>query len=292
VKASNRATIVDDILALSKTCKNGLHEKITLLLQCCDADLNERERILQARILEEIDKRRERERILQSQAKMAAMGEMMDAVAHQWKQPLNALSMYVDLLKMDFDAQEVDRTYIEQFVTDMQEQISHMVSTIDEFRTFFRPDKDKEPFGLKRCTQSVLLLIHDEMLRNDITVTVECDREIIVEGIENEFKHLLLNLLANAKDAFIDNGIDDRNIIIRFHQNDASIVVEVEDTAGGIPEAIIGDIFKPNFTTKPEGKGTGIGLYMSMQIAQKMHGTLRVANTDRGACFSLEIPIV
>ena len=221
---------------------------------------------------------------------MAAMGEMMDALAHQWKQPLNALSMYSDLLKMDFEADEVDADYIEKFVDDLQEQIRHMVSTIDEFRTFFRPDKPPEPFGLKRCTQSVLLLIHDEMLRNDITVTIEHEREIIVEGIENEFKHLLLNLLSNAKDAFVENGAKSRRITIRFYQKGQHVFVEVEDTAGGIPEAIIGDIFKPNFTTKPEGKGTGIGLYMSTQIAQKMRGVLTVENTGTGAKFTLKIP--
>ena len=291
MKSENRQTIIDDILQLSRTCDSGLREKIELLIDIYAPDTSDREQRLEQRILEEIDKRIEREKILQSQAKMAAMGEMMDAVAHQWKQPLNALSMYSDLLRMDFEAGEVDRAYIEKFVEDLQEQIGHMVSTIDEFRTFFRPDKEREPFGLKRCTQSVLLLIHDEMLRNNITVEVEKHREIIIEGIENEFKHLLLNLLSNAKDAFIDNKIGDRYIYIRFYQKKHTVFVEIEDTAGGIPDEIIGDIFKPNFTTKPEGKGTGIGLYMSTQIAQKMHGTLTVENTGKGAKFTLKLPV-
>ena len=129
------------------------------------------------------------------------------------------------------------------------------------------------------------------MLRNDINVTIAAEREIIVLGIENEFKHLLLNLLSNAKDAFIDNNIDERYIHIRFYQKERTVFVEIEDTAGGIPDDIIGDIFKPNFTTKPEGKGTGIGLYMSTQIAQKMHGTLAVENTGNGAKFTLKLPV-
>jgi C4-dicarboxylate-specific signal transduction histidine kinase len=284
-------SLIDDILLLSQQCESGLREKIELLIASYHKEGSEREQLLEQRVIEEIDKRREREKVLQSQAKMAAMGEMMDAVAHQWKQPLNALSMYGDLLKMDFESSEVTQEYIDKFVDDIQTQIMHMVTTLSEFRTFFRPDKKPEPFGLKRCTQSVLLLIHDEMLRNDITVMIENEREIIIEGIENEFKHLLLNLLSNAKDAIAENNPDKREIHIRFTKNDKHILVEVQDTAGGIPGDIIKDIFKPNFTTKSEGKGTGIGLYMSTQIAQKMHGDLSVKNTNAGARFTLKLPV-
>ena len=291
MKPQKNQTLIDDILELSKACDSGIREKIELLIESYRDEGTSREQLLETRVIEEIDKRHVREKVLQSQAKMAAMGEMMDAVAHQWKQPLNALSMYGDLLKMDFEAGEVTQGYIDQFVDDIQEQITHMVSTLSEFRTFFRPDKEPEPFGLKRCIQSVLLLIHDEMLRNNITVTVESKREIITHGIENEFKHLLLNLLSNAKDAFLESERKERLIFIRFYTRDNHVFIEVEDTAGGIPETIIGEIFKPNFTTKDEGKGTGIGLYMSMQIAQKMHGTLTPYNKEKGALFRLKLPL-
>ncbi|MEJ2499889.1 MAG: ATP-binding protein [Campylobacterales bacterium] len=291
MKPQKAQTLIDDILALSKKCDNGLHEKIELLIESCSADSSAREQMLEQRVVEEMNKRLDREKVLQSQAKMAAMGEMMDAVAHQWKQPLNALSMYGDLLRMDFEAGDVTQNYIDNFVDDIQEQITHMVSTLSEFRTFFRPDKEPEPFGLKRCTQSVLLLVHDEMLRNNIDISVEDTREIIIEGIENEFKHLLLNLLTNAKDAFLAKGVTDRRIFIRFYKRDDRAVVEVEDSAGGIPEEIIEEIFKPNFTTKGEENGTGIGLYMSTQIAEKMRGSLCVENTKQGALFRLELPL-
>ena len=291
MKPQKTQTLIEDILELSKACDNGLHEKIALLIESYHAEGSAREHLLEQRVVEEINKRLEREKVLQSQAKMAAMGEMMDAVAHQWKQPLNALSMYSDLLRMDFEAGEVTRGYIDKFVDDIQDQISHMVSTLSEFRTFFRPDKEPEPFGLKRCTQSVLLLIHDEMLRNNINVAIENKRETIIVGIENEFKHLLLNLLSNAKDAFSERNIEDRQIFIRFHKKDAHVFIEVEDTAGGIPATIMDEIFKPNFTTKGEGKGTGIGLYMSTQIAQKMQGTLSAANGEKGALFTLKLPV-
>ena len=104
------------------------------------------------------------EKMLQQQAKMAAMGEMMDAVAHQWKQPLNALSMFGQLLQMDYEEGIVDKTYVDNMVKDADEQIEHMISTLTEFRTFFRPDKEPEPFGLKRCIQTVMLLILEASL--------------------------------------------------------------------------------------------------------------------------------
>ena len=214
---------------------------------------------------------------------------MMDAVAHQWKQPLNALSMYTDLLESDFKDNLVDKEYIHNFSNDIQGQIEHMVSTLSEFRSFFRPNKEIEPFGLKRCIQGVLLLTKDEFLKNAITITIESDKEIIIKGIENEFKHLILNIINNAKDAFNEREIQQRNIHIRFTKNDATVILEIEDNAGGIPEGVIEHIFKPNVTTKEAGKGTGIGLYMSAQIAQKLGGKLTVRNSDSGACFKLSI---
>jgi C4-dicarboxylate-specific signal transduction histidine kinase len=245
---------------------------------------------LEERIQTETRHRIEKEKMLEQQAKMAAMGEMMDAVAHQWKQPLNALMMLSDLLKSDFRDGMVDQTYIDDMTTTVEQQINHMVHTLQEFRTFFRPNKRPEPFGLKRCIQSVLFLVHDEFLKHGITIHTESTQEVIINGIENEFKHLILNIINNAKDAFEERERKQRDIFIRYAQEPGRILLEIEDNAGGIPEEIIADIFKPNITTKAEGKGTGIGLYMSTQIAQKLGGTLSVFNTDRGACFKLNLP--
>ena len=238
-------------------------------------------------VKEETEAHLKSEKMLQQQAKMAAMGEMMDAVAHQWKQPLNALSMFGQLLQMDFDEGIVDKPYIDNLMNDTNEQIDHMISTLTEFRTFFRPDKEPEPFGLKRCIQTVTLLMKDELLRNQVEVVVESDKEIIINGIENEFKHLILNIINNAKDAFVERERKNRTIYVRFFEEAGNIILQIEDNAGGIPEDIIKDIFKPNITSKEEG--TGIGLYMSAQIAQKLNGQLFVANTERGAEFTLEV---
>jgi len=242
----------------------------------------------QRREKEEIQKRLTNEKLLMQQSKMAAMGEMMDAVAHQWKQPLNALSMYSEIIKSDFKEGEVDQNYIDEFSHNIQIQIDHMVDTLDEFRSFFRPNKEKETFTVSEIIDSVLFLTKDEFLKNRITVTIETDKEIVLNGSKNEFKHLILNIINNAKDAFNDNGIEEKRMItIRLLNDEKGKRIEIEDNAGGVPESIISDIFKANVTTKEEGKGTGIGLYMSTQIAHKYGARLMVENVNEGACFTI-----
>jgi signal transduction histidine kinase len=255
------------------------------------SELSNLNKHLEQRIQEEIRLSEENHKMYEQQAKMAAMGEMMDAVAHQWKQPLNALSLMADLLKGDFASGNVDKKYIDEMTEDIQTQIEHMVTTLNEFRNFFRPKNEAESFGIKRCVQSVMLLVNDEFMQNNINIHIQSDKEILIHGIENEFKHLILNIINNAKDAFNERDIKERDIYIHFYQEDNHINLEIEDNAGGIPEDVIDDIFKPEVTTKEEGKGTGIGLYMSMQIAQKLGGNLSVHNTGKGAQFLLEILI-
>lgn len=300
-------SLKNEILSLSKLTRTGLDKKVErfmklyerqkknheILLQHSDKQQKELKALqkgLEERVEAEMKARAEKERMLEQQAKMAAMGEMMDAVAHQWKQPLNALTMLVDLLKGDYRDGLVDDAYLDEMTQTFEQQIDHMVTTLNEFRTFFRPNKAPEPFGLKRCLQSVMLLVKDEFMKHGITIHTPSEREVIVTGIENEFKHLILNIINNAKDAFNERGCRQRDITIRFEKGDAEVRIEIEDNAGGIPESVIGDIFQPNVTTKAEGKGTGIGLYMSTQIARKLGGTLGVYNTSGGACFHLTIP--
>ena len=235
----------------------------------------------------EIIRNMKSEKMLLQQSKMAAMGEMMDAVAHQWKQPLNALSMYAEIIKSDFEDGTVDKAYVAQFRDDIQVQIDHMVNTLDAFRTFFRPNRENETFSLLSIVHSVLFLTKDDLLKNRITVSIEQKDHIDIDGSANEFKHLLLNIINNAKDAFKENNIEIRTITIRLINENEGKRMEIEDNAGGIPKKILNDIFKANFTSKEESKGTGIGLYMSTQIATKHNAVLSVENINDGACFTL-----
>ena len=231
----------------------------------------------------------QQEKMLAQQAKMAAMGEMIDAIAHQWKQPLNAISMLSELAEMDFEENIVDTAYMKAYKENVFSQIEHLISTLDEFRNFFRPNKSSSVFDVEKALRSVLLLVKDEFLKHSIDVSVQVQDTFTLEAIENEFKHVILNIINNAKDAFNENAIKKRKITIKLFLVAGKKVIEVSDNAGGIPEHIIKDVFKPNVTTKEEGKGTGIGLYMSDQIAQKMGGVLSVVNRDDGATFRLAV---
>lgn len=227
--------------------------------------------------------------MLQQQSKMASIGEMMDAVAHQWKQPLNALSMYSDLLKSDFDEGRVDKAYVDEMMEGVQIQINHMTTTLSEFRNFFRPNTDITAFNLLALVESVLFLVKDEFLKNSITVSFDIDESITLKANENEFKHLILNIINNAKDAFNSNKIEKRTILIRAVKSSEKYIITIEDNAGGIPPEVIAHIFEAHVTTKAPGKGTGIGLYMSSQIVEKMHGTIGVENTQEGAKFIITL---
>jgi len=287
----------EDLLDAVKQSANSIHRgDLDILLELFldrynekQTELDQLNHSLEERIKLQLKLAQTNQKRFEQQAKMAAMGEMMDAVAHQWKQPLNALSMMSDMLLDDFNNELVNQEYISELTSDTQVQIEHMVNTLNEFRNFFRPKETKENFGIKRSLSSVLILVNDEFIKNNINICIQSDKEVLIYGIENEFKHLVLNIINNAKDAFNERNIKLRDIYISFVKSETDILLNIRDTAGGIPSHVINDIFKPEFTTKKEGKGTGIGLYMSTQIAEKLGGKLSVENIDNGASFSLKI---
>ena len=245
---------------------------------------------LESEVQIQIQKNRDKEKILMHQSKLAAMGEMIDAIAHQWMQPINLINLRVDVLCETFKNKSVDQEYMNKFKDKINMNINHMLTTLDEFRTFFRPNNQTEIFDVKCMIEKVLLLIKDDLLNNKIKIKINELSSFNIIGIENEFKHLILNLLNNSKDAFNDNNIafNKREIEINIYTNTDKNYIEVCDNAGGIPLNIIDNIFNPNVTSKIEGKGSGIGLYLSSQIARKYNGSLCVENIKNGAKFIYE----
>ena len=243
------------------------------------------------RLKKEIKRRevleRENQKMLAQQAKHAALGEMMDAVAHQWKQPLNAIVMMNELLLMEYRDGSLTEEYLLEHQKDMDTQVEHLLNTLNEFRTFFRPDKEPEVFHLKESIEGVLLLVKDDLLKHTIEVELVCDESIEIKAIKNEFKHVLLNIISNARDAFVENNVENRKLLIEVNKETDCVKISISDNAGGIPEHILPKIFEANVTSKAEGKGTGIGLYISQQIVEKMGATLQAYNKDGGAVFEL-----
>ena len=272
---------------LTQTLENRVKER-TLELEGAKWKLEQYRDRLEKRVQEEMQNVSEKENLLKERSRMASMGEMIDAIAHQWKQPLNAISMAADIIKsepveeMDAKAEEVN-----EMSGLIHHQIEHMTSTLSEFRSFFRPNKESKLFSLDACINSVKILLKDELIKNNINIQQGEQKDILISGYENEFKHLLLNLINNAKDAFNDKNIKKRVIAIGYTETEHHITIQVVDNAGGIPEHIIKEIFHPHITTKADKEGTGIGLYMSSQIVQKHHGKLSVVNTKDGARFTI-----
>lgn len=262
-------------------------DKMQLRLLEANEELDEYKNNLEKKVEEEIEKREKNEKILLEQSKFAAMGEMIDAIAHQWAQPLGILNLKLSMLDLDFQSGQIDEKYINDFQGKMTDVIEHMNTTLNEFRTFFRPNKEQSYFSAKQMIDKVLMFIKDEYIKYKIDIKIEKINDFKIKGIENEFKHILLNILNNSKDAFIFKDIKDRKILIKIYQKDNFNILEISDNAGGIKEDIIDEIFKSNFTTKKEN-GTGIGLYMSCQIARKNNTLLSAANIENGAKFTLK----
>ncbi len=229
------------------------------------------------------------EQMLFQQSKLAAMGEIMDSVAHQWMQPLNLIQMQIGNIYSDYVIGEaIDEEYIDKYTKHLYSYISHMTTTLNEFRSFFRPDKIKKDFTIQQALSKVSILIKDDLISNNINMSFDISPNFIINGYENEFIHIFLNLISNSKYAFIDNSLENRDITIKTEQSDEESKVIYEDNAGGIPDSIINDMFKANTTTK-QNDGTGMGLYMTKQIVNKHNGEISVENGKDGAVFYIKI---
>ncbi|MBF0466579.1 MAG: PAS domain S-box protein [Nitrospirae bacterium] len=248
---------------------------------------------------EEVLKNLQQERLLIQQSKMAAMGEMIGLVAHQWKQPLNAVGITIQDLKDAYTYGEVDDKYIDNIIGSTMKQINFMSKTIDDFRNFFVPSKEKILFDIKINIEELLSMFAHVFRKSEIHVSVETGQDalLLTEGYPNEFKQVMLNILNNSKDAIVARKKFDfeikGSILISIGNNEdkSKIIVSIRDNGGGIPDDLTRKIFEPYYTTKGID-GTGIGLYMSKTIIEtNMGGSLTVRNVDDGAEFVISLDV-
>ncbi|MEN8146150.1 MAG: HAMP domain-containing sensor histidine kinase [Campylobacterota bacterium] len=258
---------------------------------------NDRERLramnatLQVRIDKAVIENQKHERMLIQQSKMAAMGEMIESIAHQWRQPLNVMSLSLTKLDMEHNLDILDDKSFDAQVTTMNRQVQYMSQTIDDFRSFYQKDKHAIDVSLQEMIDDIEALITPLLRSKSIDFKNETDQDIRITTYPNEFKQVLLNLVNNAKDALMSCESDIKEIIIRADEEERTITIQVIDNAKGIDEKIIDRIFEPYFTTKFEAKGTGIGLYMSKIIIEDhMHGNISAENRENGAQFVIRLP--
>jgi PAS domain S-box-containing protein len=282
-------------------------------LKRMERELRDLNTTLEIRVDEEIAKRMNNERMLVQQSKMATMGEMMAAVAHQWRQPLNIIALCIQNLLEAHAQGALEKDYFTDTMGRAMKQVRFMSKTIDDFRSFFMPDRGRTVFSLCSTLKDVCQLCEVRFVTNDITLEIDClgrdarqelpadcvhPPKLLIEGFRNEFRHVILNLINNAIDAIKQRkkegglrGSEKGVISTRCVLDDNWARITISDNGTGIPENIIDRIFEPYFTTKAQSSGTGMGLYLSRVIIEDhMKGRLIAGNSDDGAFFTIILP--
>jgi C4-dicarboxylate-specific signal transduction histidine kinase len=253
-------------------------------------ELEEVNNNLDLRIDQAVLDSRQKDQIMIQQNRHAIMGEMIGNIAHQWRQPLNALGLSTQRLGAVYGSPGFTQEFLEASVAKSMEIIQHMSHTIDDFRNFFQPDRMKTDFSAVKAVDRALSLLEGSFKQYGITIDFEKSRDVILHGFPNEFAQVLLNIFNNSKDAIIDRKITSPWVKITINSENGIFLVTIADNAGGISESIIDKVFDPYFSTKGSQQGTGIGLFMSKSIiANNMGGRLTVRNTDVGAEFQIEV---
>ena len=253
---------------------------------------------LEDKIKEATKKVIKQEKVLQEQSRLAQMGEMLSMIAHQWRQPLGAISSSVMSIQSKlaigtFDFEDVkDRDkflkFLEQKLNGVNGYVKFLTQTIEDFRNFFKPSTKKEKVSICKPISKALNIVENSIESNNIKISFSCDLDAKLNIHSNEIMQVILNILQNAKDSIVEKNIIDGKIDIEVLKQEDNFIIKIYDNGGGIPEDILPKIFDPYFSTKASKNGTGLGLYMSKIIIEEHHkGKLSVANTKDGACFKI-----
>jgi len=247
---------------------------------------------LEERVKVEVAKNIEKDRMMLAQNRLAKMGEMIAMIAHQWRQPLNNLSLLTQSLVFQCRKEKLDKDKVEDFYRKSLELIHQMSETIDDFRNFFKPDRQKKHFVVNDVVNNLYSIMEPLLEREDIHLIIEAKEHIELEGYPNEFGQALLNLINNAKDAIIERDAKIREIRVEAKKDRDKILISIEDYAGGIEPDIVDKICEPYFSTKSDKNGTGLGLYISKMVIEKhMGGILRLVNAEEGVRFEIIFPL-
>ena len=249
---------------------------------------------LKLKVEDEVKKNREKDRLLIQQSKLAAMGEMIGNIAHQWRQPLNNVSLILQFLRDNYKNEAVSSEKLDKFMNKANTHIEYMSETIDDFRNFYKPSKTQNEFSVQESINTLLHMVKNEYSSENIKIDFESN-DLVITSYENELKQSLLNILNNAKDALVSKKEKedfDALIHISLEQYNQELKIEITNNGGCIEDEIIDRIFEPYFTTKFEHQGTGIGLYMTKSIIEtNMKGKIEVQNIKDGVKFIITLNI-
>jgi nitrogen-specific signal transduction histidine kinase len=270
-----------------KERKNVLILKaLSHLISQTSKELEEINFSLEEKISREIEANRQKDKALLQQSKLAQMGEMLSMIAHQWRQPLSAISATSGTISLKARMNRLDKDVAMELANSITEYAQHLSSTIDDFRNFFKDDKKKQSITLEEIVIGALNIVESSISSSNIKIVLDINSHAEVATYRNEVMQVVLNIIKNAEEILVEKNIQNPKIDIKVK----GFTLIISDNAGGIPEDIIDKIFDPYFSTKTKKDGTGLGLYMSKTIIEEhCGGKLSVCNSKEGAVFTVDL---
>ena len=244
------------------------------------------------KLIKTLEETHKKERLLYQQSRLVQMGEMISMIAHQWRQPLNSLSILNQLIVLKYEKNQLDDQFLKIFDDSSKKQINQMTNTIEDFSNFFKPEKKMIEFSLYVAINQAVGILKPILSKNNINLEIKIEDEFYINGYPNELSHAFLNIMSNSKDALVDKDIENKKIKFSVKRIDNEVVIKISDNAKGISADVIDKIFDPYFSTKENKNGTGLGLYMTKTIIEEhMNGKISVKNDKEGVIFTIKFPI-
>jgi PAS domain S-box-containing protein len=283
---TQRKLLEQELLGVSKQLSDELEVSISKESKLKHTNLE-----LEQKLAQEIALRRQKEEMLLQHTRHAAMGEMINMIAHQWRQPLTSIGLSADNILISVALDSLAENELQENLELINRQVHYLSQTIDDFRNFFLPNKAKEQLLAQQCIENALLIVEKILLSKKITLEKSYEDTTAIFLYKSELVQVILNLIKNAQDCFDERKIEKPFVLLQTQEDATKIYIRVCDNGGGINAEVQKRIFEPYFTTKSEHNGTGLGLYMSKMIVEEhMQGSIYATNTQEGVCFTIEIP--
>nr|WP_321265712.1 HAMP domain-containing sensor histidine kinase [uncultured Sulfurimonas sp.] len=268
--------------------------KINFAISACMGvlELEEFNRELESKVQKSVKKISEHEKLLLVRSKSVVMGEMMEMIAHQWKQPVTTIGMISNNVTLNILLDELNQDTLQEDLEGINKQVKYLSETIDDFRNFFKNNKQEEEFILNDVIKSSMSLLEKQFEKVNVKMVLKnsCP-DLVLTTFKNELIQALINIISNAKEAFSD-AIQNKYLKISCNKDENNVYITLSDNAGGIAKDAINKVFEPYFSTKKQKNGTGIGLYLcKIIICEHLKGNLEVENINDGATFKITLPL-
>jgi signal transduction histidine kinase len=282
--------VISSASSMYRTLKQSI--ELQELYAASQNELQEFNKTLEEKVAKEVEYNRQKDQQMLEQSRLAQMGEMISMIAHQWRQPLSAITATTGTMTLKIELDQFDSKEIQEDINKINTYVQYLSTTISDFRNFFKPDKEKHITSLHEIVHRSIQIIGNLLESEGIMLELFLESKTEFTSYPNELQQVIIDLLKNAKDVFNEQQISSPRILIKTVTLDNEVQLSVSDNAGGISESNLARIFDPYFTTKEKSDGTGLGLYMSKLIVEDhCSGRLKVENLDEGACFTLTLPI-